>query len=664
MQLGKVLEKKVLHIMGFKRPTAIEGVELAPAQFEGGFGSVHSVLNDEKGVYDGFLFKVINGPQAEESFRTISLLYDKLERLSDETWRFLPGLTALPFQIYRCNVDSEVATVFLMKDLRTLSFEDFGSDDFDEIVYIQELGIEQKLRYAKNFADVFALFESIDFYHSDIKEKSLFVSSKFQVLSVIDYDGGFHGEDERTGTIGSITRYAGRKLLNWLLNKKTVKELDLEERKQDERWPLASALFHLVTGMTPFFFFNDLSDESFKRYSEDYGWPEVDFNDKLFNQDASTLYNYFREWWQWSQGINAFGTFRTLCLRTFGRGLTDENYPTALEWKEAIYELIKEFDIQPVINEFVTDKSEINKKKEEVQLHFDCSGVDYLEIDGEMHSYFTRGLSKKLNDAHVFDALFTLQPHQVHLTREVRANKVDPVIHLFNADRSLRENLDPITLKWQVDHAVAIEIRDVKSNLESQGELEVEPNGWIKYTLVAKGAFDQMAEKAVVVDVVHPKMLSFSSKVNLEKGYRNVDIRWEAEFAESVSIEGIGEKLKPKGIGHIDVIEPFRLKAVVRGFFGQEVEESILVEPFPQPVIKSLFVPTPDMSSTWSLNIPDFNKSLRATEFELSNLPELNLKSFEFGSFELDFSDFELIQQPLFDFDDIKTFQSHSDETT
>jgi hypothetical protein len=139
----------------------------------------------------------------------------------------------------------------------------------------------------------------------------------------------------------------------------------------------------------------------------------------------------------------------------------------------------------------------------------------------------------------------------------------------------------------------------------------------------------------------------------LNEGIDNIDLIWETENTKEVQITPKVGVQESSGLMHVRIGEEtiFTISAV--GLFSSITEE-VKTHPFPAPVIKQLFVETPKMNLSTSIESVDL-KSFTTLEIPLEKLNEgiSSLKYVELPKFETKNSlidSFEDVEQPSKDF--------------
>ena len=143
------------------------------------------------------------------------------------------------------------------------------------------------------------------------------------------------------------------------------------------------------------------------------------------------------------------------------------------------------------------------------------------------------------------------------------------------------------------------------------------PTHNIKYTLTATGYFNQKISKDITIDVIAPKIKSFTWEVNLDFGIDNVDLKWETEESQSVEITPNVKETTTNGIVHVSISKETRFKLKAKGLFSS-VEKEITAHPFPVPIVKEIFAEIPEIVLDTQINYP--KNEVKVEELSLGSL--------------------------------------------
>lgn len=567
---------------------------------KGGVGSVYKVINIDGATNDGLLVKLIIQPDLiQTSFETITILHDKLNKYQIKTgipvFIEIPELNGLPFVAFKCKIEGTEDTIagYLMKDLTHYGYEDFGSERWDNREYFANVDFDKKLYLCYQFTRGVNFLHEQSFIHADLKDISTFINLKRPQLSLIDFDGGYNYDKQPFAlTLGAITQWASARWRKLIGQGKSVNDVSVRERLDEENWNIAAALFQILFGVSPFYFLNDINEETIDAYLNKNTWPNFDENSAEVNPKNSTfhrnLINIINE--LRGQGLNSLmDTFVTV----FNEGHKRENKRLSpKQWKDLLYEVNKQHVGLPIIDLFTSNKSTINQKNEKVKFNWVATFYRAVYIDGQLQDPLIDNAEIGIADSQ--DVLikvindFGESTHKISIT----AIKVDPTIKYFEVNTNKRMDLTPVVLNWQTENCLYVTIDRVGDNHPSTGNIEVNPLEKTKYILNAIGFFDQKTVAELEVDVELAKVISFRYEINIEKGIDNVDVFWETENANEVEITPLIGNVVSNGNIDVRILDKtiFTLKA--RGHFNT-VEKTIEAQPFPIPIIKGLFIPTP-----------------------------------------------------------------------
>ncbi len=342
----------------------------------GGFGSVYKVNRLNNKVTKSFVIKIFEQTESQEhAYNTISLLHNKIKKRQSKTgipiFHEYPELLGLPFIAFNAydEIDEKDIIGFLMYDLSSLGYEDYGTDADSNIIQGEE--IKDKLYYSFQLSKAISFLHDNKFIHADISENAIWINKKTKKLALIDYDSGFHyDKQEKPTTIGKITQWIGGGVRNIIGNKQDTDTISINERIAEENWILANANFELLTGLQPYFFLVDADDKTKKKYLKEYTWPNVDNNCDVYNKNNQSHYDFLI---QFISRIEQFG-LKELSLtfkETFNDGYFKESKRISTsEWNDLLFIICSELDFSPKINHFTADKREINKKGESVSFEW------------------------------------------------------------------------------------------------------------------------------------------------------------------------------------------------------------------------------------------------------------------------------------------------------
>ena len=609
----------------------------------GGFGSVHNVQSIDGVLKSEYVLKLFTDEENKQhAFEVIKLLHDKLKKRQQETkipvYHDLPELLGLPFMVFKGydNISEKHCVAFLMYNLEKLNFEDYGSDNAKLDEY-KLLNIPDKLYLAYQLTKTIDFLHEIEFIHADLSENSLWFNPKKIQLSIIDYDSGYHYDLQgKPTTVGKVGHWIGSKFRNIIGQKKDSSDLTTLDRLYEEYWVLANATFEVVFGVMPFFFLSDTDNNTKQEYLKEFEWPKIDYSSPLFNKSNTKQHQAIISMIEQlenagaSEIINAF-------KKVFNKGYKDESKRlTSKEWKELLLELNQALDNNPLIRNFASDKVEIKQKNEEVVFSFDIQKFNAIYLNNKLVTLNQASINLALED----DAKIVLKAVNdfqiIEDFIEIKALKVKPNILEFKASNILRDSVSPIELSWNVANATDVSLTGVLESLPIISNKDVEPITKTTYTLTANGYFEEKTSMDLIVDVLAPTINSFTWEVNLNEGIDNIDLKWETENAESVSVTPKVEDTNPSGLAHVPINSKTTFKLVAKGLFN-EIEKEITAHPFPVPIVKQIFAEAPkiEINTNIDFNLQDNIQFSNNVSFNNLKIDSSELKkSLEFPKFE------------------------------
>lgn len=579
----------------------------------GGFGSVHNVQSIDGVSTSGFVLKIFTDEaNKEHAHDVIKLLHDKLkqhqEKTTIPTYHEFPELLGLPFLVFKGydTISEKHCVAFLMYNLENLGYEDYGSDTSNLQDY-KVLSIPDKLYLAYQLAKTIDFLHQIEFIHADLSENSLWFNANRIQLAIIDYDSGFHFDLQgKPTTVGKIGHWIGRRFRNIIGQKKETSDLTTLDRLYEEYWVLANAAFEVIFGVMPFFFLSDTDDNTKQSYLNKFEWPNIDHASPFFNQQNTQQHQAIIAFIAQLESAGAkelISAFKTV----FNKGYKNESKRlTAKQWKNLLLDLNQSVENIPLLKSFNSDKTNINKKNEDVVFSFDTQKFNAIYLNDKLVPLGNKEITLPIEDDAkiVFKAVNDFQVVEDFI--EIKAVKVDPQILKFEASKYFRDTLTPINLNWNVLNAKDVVLSDMQTSFPISNNIDVEPLTKTTYTLTANGFFDQKITKELTVDVIVPIIKSFKWEVNLNKGIDNVDLKWETQEAQSIQIIPDVNSTLPNGLAHVPISQETTFKLIAKGLFN-EVEKEITAHPFPVPIVKQIFAEAPKIEINTNIDFSESN---------------------------------------------------------
>jgi hypothetical protein len=566
----------------------------------GGFGKLHKVLSVNGKQISGLVVKLISDPNsADHALATISLLHKKISRKHSKQdigiGQAYPQLIGMPFCCFTAfdEINQIKLTALLMYDLKDLGYDDFGSDSFNKLKFA-EYDLESKLYYSYQLATVISLLHELEFIHSDLSENAIWINSKNENLLIIDYDSGYHFDSqEKPTTLGKVGHWIGSKFRRILSKEIEKQDLSHNDRLAEENWVLANAIFELIFGVSPYFYLIDAADGTKHKYLKNNVWPEIDPEDKLLNVANYQTYRTVIDYSNLLVNAGLAGLMNEF-KKAFNKGFkVYQHRPSSDLWRKIFSEICKSLQTVPVVLDFKSNKKKVQSKDDFVEFKWSNKRTNYITLNDQV--VFANVHSLTFVESTIVHLELVNDFGSSYSNIEIVANKIDPTIINFYADKTLRDSLNPILLEWEVADASRVEIIGVNSNLPVKSNIEVRPESQTLYRLIAYGNFNQTIESFVEVSVITPEISQFNYYINIEKGIDNIDLAWESKNAISAVISPMIGSVEPSGILSKNIPEKTVFTLTAKGHFGQ-ASMSIEAKPFPIPIINSLFIPTPDFN--------------------------------------------------------------------
>lgn len=588
----------------------------------GGVGSLYKIINIDGKTVNGLLAKIIHNVESSvKTYETISILHDKIKNWQESSNKPLfleyPELCGLPFMAFKgkSSISSDEITVFLTYNLNELGFEDFGADNWNKSGY-SEIDFADKLMLCYQYVKAANFLHELKFIHADLKDESIFINLKRPQLAIIDFDGGYNFDKQKFAlTIGAINRWASPTWLRFIGIGKYSQEVSTEDRLSEENWVMASAIFELLFSVPPFFFLKNTEVQTISNYLNKNKWPsanadleDVNMSNLSFHNSLLDVLKGLRE--------SGLGKFIDAFKKIFNAGLDNSSKRLkAIEWKKLLEVACKEFIASPEIVHFVSDKKGINSKDELVKFSWKMKYSTKVYLNSELQDLFSNNNLIQPKDERNIEIRAVNDFGSTTKIIHINANKVDPLINKFSSNLYKRVDHTPVTLKWITSNCKEVYIDKIDILFPKNGEYDVNPQEKTKYILTAVGFFDQQVLSELEIDIETPEIIDFRYEVNIERGIDNVDLIWQVKNATEAEINPFLGKVDTSGKSHVRINEKQEFRLTVKGIFA-ETSKIIEAQPFPIPIIKTLFIPTPQFNLT--TKIPH----------DLLVVPEVLLKSF------------------------------------
>ncbi len=597
----------------------------------GGFGKVYKIESINGIQSQKYLLKLIdNTNNQEHAYQTISILHKKLKQSIQNTNKLVshiyPELLGIPFIAFNGynEIDENQIMGLIMHDLNSNDFEDFGNDSFNKRNFF-EIDISDKLFFAYQLSKSINYLHDISFIHSDLSENAIWINFKTLKLSLIDFDSGFHHDiQKKPTTIGKIGQWIGSRYRKILSNDSDKDNLTLEERIQEENWVLASSIFELIFGIAPFFFLKDAVDQTKSKYLKENKWPNISEDSQYFNKNNSITYVEIIKRIQYLEQ-NGLEKLIKAFEKVFNKGYKNEKQRlSSKEWENILYEICLLTESLPIIKIFKSDKKSVNSSEENVKFEWEIEKGNLVYINGELIDSDFHNKTFKESSNVTIKVLNDFGESTKSI--QIETVKINPVIKLFSSNTNKRTDLSPVKLNWVAENSKFVVLENFNSQFRPIDTFEVNPIEKTTYKLKAIGNFDQEIVETIIIDVNIATITNFKYEINIEKGIDNIDLFWETNDTIEVSISPRIGNVPLSGSTFIGIVEKTEFTLIAKGHFN-EVSKTIETKPFPIPIIKGIFVPTPTINMDVvvpenNLKIPDFfNKNL---EFRLNNSISFN----------------------------------------
>ena len=563
----------------------------------GAFGNVYNIESINGIQSQNYVIKLISNEGSQEhAYYTINLLHNKIKKTilqnNKSIYHTNPELLGLPFLVFRAvdEIEGKPIVGMLMYNLVKLDYSDFGSDSFDKKEYLKT-EIPDRIYYGYQFAKTINLFHDIGFIHSDLAEDTFWLSNKKKQITIIDYDSGYHFDyQDKPTTLGKISQWTSSLFKNYFQNKDQKAPLTKEDRLHNEYWQIASSIFELLVGVSPYFFLTDTDDITIKKYLKEEEWPNINTNSEFFNNQNEDAYkeiiNFITQ--LKNRGLdNLISAFSMV----FNKGYSNEKHRlNTKEWKDLLFDLCSDLELKPEISKFISNKQTVKSTEDEVLFEWDYSRGNVVSINDNIVN--SNGFIKKFDDNSEVTLKITNDFGEASETIRIEALKIPPAIRVFTSDTELRTDLDPVKLSWETVNSKYVLLENFEDRFSSNDSHEVNPLEKTVYKITAVGNFGEEVNAEIEIDILKAKILSFKYEINIEKGIQNIDLFWETENSIEVEISPRIGKVNFNGQTDVSIIEKTEFTIYAKSHFDQ-VSKIIETQPFPIPVIKGIFIPTP-----------------------------------------------------------------------
>lgn len=578
---------------------------------EGGFATIHRVVNVNGEERGDLLLKIYRlNEHVEHAYTSIEQLHLSLKKLELKnrvaTYQFYPTLKGLPFLVFKAvdPLTNELNVGLLMYDLTRLGYRDFGDEEIrDSLVS----GIEESLLFSYQLAKTVDLLHSVNFIHSDLKAASIFINSATRMISLIDFDSGFHlAVQDKPSTTGSLNGW--KRTVSWV--KKTVDLIfkpSLAPREKfvhDDAWAVSAVVFQFITGQnTPYSFLNTLDDDDRERYIKKVGWLNYSATTDLFNDNAQQSLSEIQETLKLYEEEFELVGLRNFFEASFNAGFSDYQKVTKpVDWCGLLKPIVFQLDVAPEINSLLANKSQIDYQNELVNFQWKVSKVDFVSVDGLICLDGNEELEVPVSKDRAVELIFHNFYTSVTQSILLKANSKFPEIEYFSSNTSIRKDESPIILSWKVSGAYKVSLNGIKGLNLTEGEMSVRPVLPTTFKLLCEGGFGELSEAELFVDIVRPQIEEFSYEINLDHGLDNVDLKWKVTDAVSVEISpGIGI-VSSGGVSHVPIKDETEFTLSAKGLFFSDYKV-IKAKPFPLPVIRELMVEFPKIDLNTKVNL-------------------------------------------------------------
>jgi serine/threonine protein kinase len=162
-----------------------------------------------------------------------------------------------------------------------------------------------------------------------------------------------------------------------------------------------------------------------------------------------------------------------------------------------------------------------------------------------------------------------------------------PKIHWFKANKTVRNNLDPIRLSWNVNDFQKIRVNG--KEIKNIDHINVTPIKNTIYTLEAiNGNKSVKAQVAIQIDKTPPKILFFNSNKTMLTNHLPAKLSWEVERAKKIEITKVGD-VTNKNNCNVSPRKDTEYHLIVYGYFGQKILQRLQLKVSKKPPVIKYF---------------------------------------------------------------------------
>lgn len=252
------------------------------------------------------VFKQSTVGKDEHSWSTICRLQEKLMEemalIISDSQNFLelyPALIAMPQFVFEGTMDGRRVRGYATNNLNYLGYVSFDKvideEDSPYIEQFEEKDMEWRFTMAYHLVRGFNLLYKMHFLHADISSDNIFVSLDQPICAILDFDSGAIVEttDDNPSTFGKFQPWLAPEISFQLKKGQSIDGNTLVSINAfTDAWSVANALLNLLILM-PAYYLVDMSENSLRAYVKKYTWPDVRFDDPLFDSENEEGYNYF-----------------------------------------------------------------------------------------------------------------------------------------------------------------------------------------------------------------------------------------------------------------------------------------------------------------------------------------------------------------------------------
>lgn len=188
---------------------------------------------------------------------------------------------------------------------------------------------------------------------------------------------------------------------------------------------------------------------------------------------------------------------------------------------------------------------------------------------------------------------------------QIEVSKDAPIIREFISDRAVWDDETPATLKWHVENAETVILEPHGEVLPQSGEKEVLEKDDTIYILRAISLFgvESSSHLNIKINRNPPEIVSFASSKLFILSDQECTLSWKVLRGNRVEVSPVIGVVPNEGKVVVNVSKDTKYEIIATSFFGYKSVGELEIRVLPIPLIKTLLIPQPSISSNFALSI-------------------------------------------------------------